>query len=267
MRFAVSARFDAQSAVKSALGGGCGYTVLSNDRLHTQHLGVCRHRAYRSGIWGSRLCRRHAARLAPLRPYERSGKSARLAQITQYARQLAGSPPLSIHDPRTACRGGINRPGIPYSSISRSLGLSGRARVAASFRRFAVLARARTAGEMQRFARGAARFQNPRRYGERASLVSHVHVRVRRQYSSSQCQICGAGISRESSLFAFTQGAYWPSFTLHTASLLSLLPLITLLITYPAAAPALTNRQPNFGAWRRAVITLRGKTTTSLVET
>lgn len=76
-------------------------TVL-NDRLHTfsayERMSTALTAAQVFGV--QRLCRYYAARLAPLPGPDASRESnQRLAQITQYA------------SPRTACRGGINRPG------------------------------------------------------------------------------------------------------------------------------------------------------------
>lgn len=88
-------------------------TVL-NDRLHTfsayERMSTALTAAQVFGV--QRLCRYYAARLAPLPGPDASRESnQRLAQITQYARQLAGSPSVINAGPRTACRGGINRPG------------------------------------------------------------------------------------------------------------------------------------------------------------
>lgn len=89
-------------------------TVL-NDRLHTfstyERMSTALTAAQVFGV--QRLCRYYAARLAPLPGPDASRESnQRLAQITQYARQLAGSPlRYQYASPRTACRGGINRPG------------------------------------------------------------------------------------------------------------------------------------------------------------
>lgn len=85
-------------------------TVL-NDRLHTfstyERMSTALTAAQVFGV--QRLCRHYAARLAPLPGPDASRESnQRLAQITQYARQLAG---YQYASPRTACRGGINRPG------------------------------------------------------------------------------------------------------------------------------------------------------------
>lgn len=76
-------------------------TVL-NDRLHTfsayERMSTALTAAQVFGV--QRLCRYYAARLAPLPGPDASRESnQRLAQITQYARQLAGSPPLSIRGP------------------------------------------------------------------------------------------------------------------------------------------------------------------------
>lgn len=83
--------------------GGCliSRTVL-NDRLHTfsayERMSTALTAAQVFGV--QRLCRYYAARLAPLPGPDASRESnQRLAQITQYARQLAGSPPLSIREP------------------------------------------------------------------------------------------------------------------------------------------------------------------------
>ncbi len=69
-------------------------TVL-NDRLHTfsayERMSTALTAAQVFGV--QRLCRHYAARLAPLPGPDASRESnQRLAQITQYARQLAGSP-------------------------------------------------------------------------------------------------------------------------------------------------------------------------------
>lgn len=69
-------------------------TVL-NDRLHTfsayERMSTALTAAQVFGV--QRLCRYYAARLAPLPGPDASRESnQRLAQITQYARQLAGSP-------------------------------------------------------------------------------------------------------------------------------------------------------------------------------
>ncbi len=82
--------------------GGCliSRTVL-NDRLHTfsayERMSTALTAAQVFGV--QRLCRYYAARLAPLPALTPQESNQRLAQITQYARQLAGSPPLSIRGP------------------------------------------------------------------------------------------------------------------------------------------------------------------------
>ncbi|HCC1162299.1 TPA: hypothetical protein M4R19_003770, partial [Salmonella enterica subsp. enterica serovar Choleraesuis] len=112
--------------------------------------------------------------------------------------------------------------------------------------------------EMQRFAR-AARFQNPQTtWRPAASLVEYspAHTKVRRQYSSSQCQIMAPVLMRDPSSFALLERIL--TSTLHTASLPSLLPLITLLTSRINGSAACFNEQATQpGTWRRAVITLR----------
>lgn len=160
--------------------------------------------------------------------------------------------------PRTACRGGINRPGYrTHQSDHWVYRFSG----ASSGDISGVLpsARARAARpEMQRFA-VAARFQNPQTtWRPAASLVEYplAHTKVRRQYSSSQCQIMAPVLMRDPSSFALLERIL--TSTLHTASPPSLLPLITLLTSRINGSAACFNEQATQPrAWRRAVITLR----------
>ncbi|EBZ6859597.1 carboxymuconolactone decarboxylase family protein, partial [Salmonella enterica subsp. enterica serovar Anecho] len=91
-----------------------------------------------------------------------------------------------------------------------------------------------------------------------ASLVEYppAHTKVRRQYSSSQCQMMVPVLIRDPSSFALLERIL--TSTLHTASPPSLLPLITLLTSRINGSAACFNEQATQpGAWRRAVITLR----------
>ncbi|ECV9187794.1 CMD domain-containing protein, partial [Salmonella enterica subsp. enterica] len=137
-------------------------TVL-NDRLHTfsayERMSTALTAAQVFGV--QRLCRYYAARLAPLPGPDASRESnQRLAQITQYARQLAGSPSVI----NTRAREQLAEVGLTARDtvlINQIIGFIGfQARVAAIFQAFCRLPVRELPGqEMQRFAR-AARFQN-----------------------------------------------------------------------------------------------------------
>ncbi|SQI57581.1 putative cytoplasmic protein [Salmonella enterica subsp. salamae serovar Greenside] len=138
-------------------------TVL-NDRLHTfsayERMSTALTAAQAFGV--QRLCRHYAARLAPLPGPDASRESnQRLAQITQYARQLAGSPSVI----NTRAREQLAEVGLTARDtvlINQIIGFVGfQARVAAIFQAFCRLPVRELPGqEMQRFAR-AALFQNP----------------------------------------------------------------------------------------------------------
>ncbi|EIG6899909.1 CMD domain-containing protein [Salmonella enterica] len=203
-----------------------------------------------------RLCCHYAARLAPLPGPDASRESnQRLAQITQYARQLAGSPSVI----NTRAREQLTEVGLTARDtvlINQIIGFIGfQARVAAIFQAFCRLPVRELPGqEMQRFAR-AARFQNPQTtWRPAASLVEYppAHTKVRRQYSSSQCQIMAPVLMRDPSSFALLERIL--TSTLHTASPPFLLPLITRI---NGSAACFNEQATQPGAWRRAVITLR----------
>lgn len=196
-------------------------TVL-NDRLHTfstyERMSTALTAAQVFGV--QRLCRYYAARLAPLPGPDASRESnQRLAQITQYARQLAGSPSVI----NTRAREQLAEVGLTARDtvlINQIIGFIGfQARVAAIFQAFCRLPVRELPGqEMQRFAR-AARFQNPQTiWRPAASLVEYppAHTKVRRQYSSSQCQMMAPVLMRDPSSFALLERIL--TSTLHTAS-------------------------------------------------
>lgn len=236
-------------------------TVL-NDRLHTfsayERMSTALTAAQVFGV--QRLCRHYAARLAPLPGPDASRESnQRLAQITQYARQLAGSPSVI----NTRAREQLAEVGLTARDtvlINQIIGFVGfQARVAAIFQAFFRLPVRELPGqEMQRFAR-AALFQNPQATWRPAdSLVEYppAHTKVRRQYSSSQCQKMAPVLLRDPSSFALLERIL--TSTLLTASPPSLLPLITLLTSRINGSAACFNEQAaQPGEWRRAVITLR----------
>ncbi len=236
-------------------------TVL-NDRLHTfsayERMSTALTAAQVFGV--QRLCRHYAARLAPLPGPDASRESnQRLAQITQYARQLAGSPSVI----NTRAREQLAEVGLTARDtvlINQIIGFVGfQARVAAIFQAFCRLPVRELPGqEMQRFAR-AALFQNPQATWRPAdSLVEYppAHTKVRRQYSSSQCQKMAPVLLRDPSSFALLERIL--TSTLLTASPRSLLPLITLLTSRINGSAACFNEQAaQPGEWRRAVITLR----------
>ncbi|EIY6650085.1 CMD domain-containing protein [Salmonella enterica] len=236
-------------------------TVL-NDRLHTfsayERMSTALTAAQVFGV--QRLCRHYAARLAPLPGPDASRESnQRLAQITQYARQLAGSPSVI----NTRAREQLAEVGLTARDtvlINQIIGFVGfQARVAAIFQAFCRLPVRELPGqEMQRFAR-AALFQNPQATWRPAdSLVEYppAHTKVRRQYSSSQCQKMAPVLLRDPSSFALLERIL--TSTLLTASPPSLLPLITLLTSRINGSAACFNEQAaQPGEWRRAVITLR----------
>lgn len=236
-------------------------TVL-NDRLHTfsayERMSTALTAAQVFGV--QRLCRHYAARLAPLPGPDASRESnQRLAQITQYARQLAGSPSVI----NTRAREQLAEVGLTARDtvlINQIIGFVGfQARVAAIFQAFCRLPVRELPGqEMQRFAR-AALFQNPQATWRPAdSLVEYppAHTKVRRQYSSSQCQKMAPVLLRDPSSFALLERIL--TSTLLTASPRSLLPLITLLTSRINGSAACFNEQAaQPGEWRCAVITLR----------
>lgn len=236
--------------------------TVFNDRLHTfsayERMSTALTAAQVFGV--QRLCRHYAARLAPLPGPDASRESnQRLAQITQYARQLAGSPSVI----NTRAREQLAEVGLTARDtvlINQIIGFVGfQARVAAIFQAFCRLPVRELPGqEMQRFAR-AARFQNPQATWRPAdSLVEYppAHTKVRRQYSSSQCQMMAPVLMRDPSSFALLERIL--TSTLHTASPPSLLPFITLLTSRINGSAACFNEQAaQPGEWRRAVITLR----------
>ncbi|ECC1559203.1 CMD domain-containing protein [Salmonella enterica subsp. salamae] len=236
--------------------------TVFNDRLHTfsayERMSTALTAAQVFGV--QRLCRYYAARLAPLPGPDASRESnQRLAQITQYARQLAGSPSVI----NTRAREQLAEVGLTAQDtvlINQIIGFVGfQARVAAIFQAFCRLPVRELPGqEMQRFAR-AARFQNPQATWRPAdSLVEYppAHTKVRRQYSSSQCQMMAPVLMRDPSSFALLERIL--TSTLHTASPPSLLPFITLLSSRINGSAACFNEQAaQPGEWRRAVITLR----------
>ncbi|ECI4594713.1 CMD domain-containing protein [Salmonella enterica subsp. salamae] len=236
-------------------------TVL-NDRLHTfsayERMSTALTAAQAFGV--QRLCRHYAARLAPLPGPDASRESnQRLAQITQYARQLAGSPSVI----NTRAREQLAEVGLTARDtvlINQIIGFVGfQARVAAIFQAFCRLPVRELPGqEMQRFAR-AALFQNPQATWRPAdSLVEYppAHTKARRQYSSSQCQMMAPVLLHDPSSFALLERIL--TSTLHPASPPSLLPLITLLTSRINGSAACFNEQAaQPGEWHRAVITLR----------
>ncbi|ECC9553982.1 putative cytoplasmic protein [Salmonella enterica subsp. salamae] len=236
--------------------------TVFNDRLHTfsayERMSTALTAAQVFGV--QRLCRHYAARLAPLPGPDASRESnQRLAQITQYARQLAGSPSVI----NTRAREQLAEVGLTAQDtvlINQIIGFVGfQARVAAIFQAFCRLPVRELPGqEMQRFAR-AARFQNPQATWRPAdSLVEYppAHTKVRRQYSSSQCQMMAPVLIRDPSSFALLERIL--TSTLHTASPPSLLPFISLLTSRINGSAACFNEQAaQPGEWRRAVITLR----------
>lgn len=128
-------------------------TVL-NDRLHTfsayERMSTALTAAQVFGV--QRLCRHYAARLAPLPGPDASRESnQRLAQITQYARQLAGSPSVI----NTRAREQLAEVGLTARDtvlINQIIGFIGfQARVAAIFQAFCRLPVRELPGqEMQR---------------------------------------------------------------------------------------------------------------------
>ncbi|EMA3754048.1 CMD domain-containing protein [Salmonella enterica] len=236
--------------------------TVFNDRLHTfsayERMSTALTAAQVFGV--QRLCRHYAARLAPLPGPDASRESnQRLAQITQYARQLAGSPSVI----NTRAREQLAEVGLTARDtvlINQIIGFVGfQARVAAIFQAFCRLPVRELPGqEMQRFAR-AARFQNPQATWRPAdSLVEYppAHTKVRQQYSSSQCQMMAPVLMRDPSSFALLERIL--TSTLHTASPPSLLPFISLLTSRINGSAACFNEQAaQPGEWRRAVITLR----------
>ncbi|MBA2992288.1 CMD domain-containing protein [Salmonella enterica subsp. salamae serovar 47:z:e,n,x,z15] len=236
--------------------------TVFNDRLHTfsayERMSTALTAAQVFGV--QRLCRHYAARLAPLPGPDASRESnQRLAQITQYARQLAGSPSVI----NTRAREQLAEVGLTARDtvlINQIIGFVGfQARVAAIFQAFCRLPVRELPGqEMQRFAR-AARFQTPQATWRPAdSLVEYppAHTKVRRQYSSSQCQMMAPVLMRDPSSFALLERIL--TSTLHTASPPSLLPFISLLTSRINGSAACFNEQAaQPGEWRRAVITLR----------
>lgn len=128
-------------------------TVL-NDRLHTfsayERMSTALTAAQVFGV--QRLCRYYAARLAPLPGPDASRESnQRLAQITQYARQLAGSPSVI----NTRAREQLAEVGLTARDtvlINQIIGFIGfQARVAAIFQAFCRLPVRELPGqEMQR---------------------------------------------------------------------------------------------------------------------
>ncbi|EBX9236879.1 putative cytoplasmic protein [Salmonella enterica] len=236
--------------------------TVFNDRLHTfsayERMSTALTAAQVFGV--QRLCRHYAARLAPLPgPGASRESNQRLAQITQYARQLAGSPSVI----NTRAREQLAEVGLTARDtvlINQIIGFVGfQARVAAIFQAFCRLPVRELPGqEMQRFAR-AARFQNPQATWRPAdSLVEYppAHTKVRQQYSSSQCQMMAPVLMRDPSSFALLERIL--TSTLHTASPPSLLPFISLLTSRINGSAACFNEQAaQPGEWRRAVITLR----------
>lgn len=142
-------------------------TVI-NDRLHTfsayERMSTALTAAQVFGV--QRLCRHYAARLAPLPGPDASRESnQRLAQITQYARQLAGSPSVI----NTRAREQLAEVGLTARDtvlINQIIGFIGfQARVSAVFRRFAVCPYASCPAWRCSALPEPCRFKPPRRHG------------------------------------------------------------------------------------------------------
>lgn len=206
-----------------------------------------------------RVWRRYLA----LTPQERAINGWRKLRNT-----LVSLPALRYQyaSPRTACRGGINRPGYrTHQSDHWVYRFSG----AGSGDISGVLpsARARTArpGDAA-LCQGRAVSKPQTIWRPAASLVEYppAHTKVRRQYSSSQCQMMAPVLIRDPSSFALLERIL--TSTLHTAS-----PLLYFHLSRSshhvstAAPPALTNRQPNLARGVALSSRYARKTTTSLV--
>ncbi|SUH37218.1 putative cytoplasmic protein [Salmonella enterica subsp. enterica] len=178
-----------------------------------------------------RLCRHYAARLAPLPGPDASRESnQRLAQITQYARQLAGSPSVI----NTRAREQLAEVGLTARDtvlINQIIGFIGfQARVAAIFQAVLPSARARAArpGDAA-LCQGRAVSKPPDDMAARrqSGRISSSPYQNSAAISSSQCQMMAPVLIRDPSSFALLERIL--TSTLHTASPPSLLPLITLL--------------------------------------
>ncbi|HDJ2756646.1 TPA: CMD domain-containing protein, partial [Salmonella bongori] len=138
--------------------------AVINDRLHTfsvyERMSTALTAAQVFGV--QRLCRYYAARLAPLPGPDASRESnQRLAQITQYARQLAGSPSVIT----TQAREQLEEVGLTARDIiliNQIIGFIGfQARIAAIFQAFCRQPVRRMPGQEAQPLAGAALFQNP----------------------------------------------------------------------------------------------------------
>lgn len=142
-------------------------TVI-NDRLHTfsayERMSTALTAAQVFGV--QRLCRHYAARLAPLPGPDASRESnQRLAQITQYARQLAGSPSVI----NTRAREQLAEVGLTARDtvlINQIIGFIGfQARVSAVFQAFCRLPVRELPGLECSALPEPCRFKPPRRHG------------------------------------------------------------------------------------------------------
>ncbi len=183
------------------------------------------------------------------RPDASRESNQRLAQITQYARQLAGPSVINTRAREQLAEVGLTaRDTVLINQIIGFIGFQ--ARVAAIFQAFAVCPCANCPARDAALCRGRAVSKPQTIWRPAASLVEYppAHTKVRRQYSSSQCQMMAPVLMRDPSSFALLERIL--TSTLHTASPSSLLPLSrSSHHVSTAAPPALTNRQPN---WRVA---------------
>lgn len=231
--------------------------TVSNDRLHTfsayERMSTALTAAQVFGV--QRLCRYYAARLAPLPGPDASRESnQRLAQITQYARQLAGSP--SVID--TRAREQLAEVGLTAGDsvlINQIIGFIGfQARVTAVLQAFCRLpVRWLPGQEMQRFA-DAAPFQHPQAtWRPDASLVAPPFLRTenRQRYSHLQLHMLAPVLIRDPSSLALLERIL--TGILRAASSPARLLFITLLTSRINGSVACFNELANQATWSAAL--------------
>ncbi len=226
--------------------GGCliSRTVL-NDRLHTfsTYERMCTALTAAQVFGVQRLCRHYAARLAPL-PALTPQREQSTAGANYAIRSSACRLPSVIN---TRAREQLAEVGLTARDtvlINQIIGFIGfQARVATIFQAFCRLPVRELPGRRCSALPGRAVSKPQTIWRPAASLVEYppAHTKVRRQYSSSQCQMMAPVLIRDPSSFALLERIL--TSTLHTSSPPSLLPLITLLTSRINGSAACFNEQ------------------------
>ncbi|EGE4653718.1 carboxymuconolactone decarboxylase family protein [Salmonella bongori serovar 40:z35:-] len=232
--------------------------AVINDRLHTfsvyERMSTALTAAQVFGV--QRLCRYYAARLAPLPGPDASRESnQRLAQITQYARQLAGSPSVIT----TQAREQLEEVGLTARDIiliNQIIGFIGfQARIAAIFQAFCRQPVRRMPGQEAQPLAGAALFRNPQAvWRPAASLFTlpSADAKNRQHYSHPQLQMLAPVLIHDPSSLALLERIL--TGLLRTLSSPSRLLLITLLTSRINGSVACFNEQAHQSAtWSAAL--------------